>query len=120
MAGCFSKVLIVHEDGSWRKRVSSSLSRRGFACGSADAWRDCVGTATTSAVECVVLPLREGLEHVGLTTISDVRRHLPECKVLALTPQGDTAAIRAAKAIGPLDIDTATITVASPWTCSSI
>lgn len=103
MAGRSSQILIVHENGSWRKRVSSLLSQRGFACVGADDWRDRVGTTATSGIDCVVLQVRKTREHTGLTTVTDVRMHLPECKVLALTPHGDTAAIRTAFRAGASD-----------------
>jgi diguanylate cyclase (GGDEF)-like protein len=103
MASHSSQHLILHNDESWRDRVTTVLERRGFPVISAGGWRDGIGACNAAEISCVVAQMVCCDGKLDTDTLADIHQRLPECTIIALVRRGDAGAIRAAFRAGAWD-----------------
>ena len=85
-----SRLLIVDDDPSVRKLISSSLKAAGHHCDEAGDWRPAWLRLQQSDVDLLTLDIRmPGAS--GLELLTRIRRHFPDVAILMLTGAGETS-----------------------------
>jgi diguanylate cyclase (GGDEF)-like protein len=95
--------VIIHHDTAWCDRVAAMLGQRGLRCVALRGWPGSTDAGASRDVAVAVVQVSGGDRDSVAPLIIGVRDRFPDCGIIAVAPQGDSVATRAAFRAGAWD-----------------